>query len=337
MNSPRRRRVSNTMTKTTNNKRPKAKQSNNQPKTQTRSRLIAAPASSGSLISPSKFSMQTISDGVVRFKGHELLGPVGTSAFSTLAAVFDLNPACWRNSRLARIAATYEKYRYDSFTIRYHPTVSTAAPNGLATYVELEIDEDAQTTVIGALNHQFSAMGPAWASHEVHYRRPPQDPKAYILTDRAVGNRNDMSQGKIISVSTADGPQAFGYLSIEYDLVFMYPELESGYSGEQYVQSSATIPPLAPNANITTGPTWASTGVKVAEIVLEEVLVGCINAAGSTFDFAVGALLYTAWDGVAWLLYENIEQALATVNPLRTAAGLPGTTLNYFVRKLTVG
>lgn len=337
MNSPRRRRVSNTMTKTTNNQRPKGKQINNQPKVQAKPRFISAPASSGSLIAPSRFTMNTIADGVVRFKGHELLGSVGTTAFSTLAAVFDLNPACWRNSRLARIAATYEKYRYDSFTIRYHPTVSTTAPNGLATYVELEIDEDAQTSVIGALNHQYSAMGPAWATHEVHYRRPAQDPKAYLLTDKSVGNRNDMSQGKIISVSTADGPQAFGYLSIEYDVVFMYPELESGYPGEQYQQSSANIPVLAPGANIVASPNWTSAGVKVAEIVLEEVLLNCINAAGSTFNFAIGSLLYTAWDGVAWLLYENIEQALATVNPLRTAAGLPGTTLNYFVRKLTVG
>lgn len=286
---------------------------------------------------PSKFSMQTVSDGVVRFRGHELLGSVGTAAFSPIAAVFDLNPACWRNSRLARIAATYEKYRYDSFTIRYHPTVSTSSPNGLATYVELEVDEDAVTSVIGALNHQFSAMGPAWAPHEVHYRRPPQDPKAYILTDRAVGNRNDLSQGKVVSVSTADGPQAFGYLSIEYDVVFMYPELESGYPGEQFVQTSATIPILAPGSNIIATPNWLSAGVKAAEIVLEEVLIGCVNAAGSTFDFAVGSVLYTAWDGVAWLLYENIEQALALVNPLRTVAGLPGTTLNYFMRKLTVG
>lgn len=303
----------------------------------TKTRAVAAPASSGSLITPSKFSMNTISDGVVRFKGHELLGPVGTGAFSPLAGVFDLNPACWTNSRLARIAATYEKYRYDSFTVRYHPTVATVAPNGIATYVELEIDEDAVTSVIGALNHQFSALGPAWASHSVTYRRPPQDPRAYVLTDRAVANRNDLSQGKIVCVSTADGPQAFGYLSIEYDVVFMYPELESGYPGEQFIATSATIPILAPGSNIIASPNWFSTNVKVAEVVLNEVLLGCVNAAGSAFDFAIGNVLYTAWDGVAWLLYENIEQALSLVNPLRTVEGLPGTTLNYFMRKLTVG
>lgn len=162
----------NKTTKKTNAKKSQQKSAPQRP------RKVSAPASAGTLIAPSKFSMNTISDGVVRFRGHELLGPVSTEAFSPLAGVFDLNPACWTNSRLSRIASTYEKYRYDSFTIRYHPTVSTASSNALSTYVELEIDEDALTTVVGALNHQFSAMGPAWASHEVTYRRPPQDPKA---------------------------------------------------------------------------------------------------------------------------------------------------------------
>jgi len=72
-------------------------------------------------------------------------------------------------------------------------------------------------------------------------------------------------------------------------------------------------------------------------VVLEELLPGCFTAAGATVDFAIGSVLYTAWDGVAWLLYQNLEQALALVNPVRTTAGLAGTTLNYFVRKLTAG
>nr|WRQ65017.1 structural protein [Tolivirales sp.] len=300
-------------------------------------RRVVAPAANGCVLSPSKFSMQTVSEGVVRFRGHELLGILGTVAESTLAGVFDLNPACWRNSRLSRIAGTYEKYRYDSFTIRYHPTVPTTAPNAIATYVELEIEEDAATNVTAALNHQYAAMGPAWSSHEVHYRRPPQDPKAYYLTDRVVGNRSDMSQGKIVCLSNAVGPQAFGYVSIEYDVVFMYPELEPGYPGEQYQQTTAAIPVLAAGSNIITNPAWSSAGVKVAEVVLEEVLTGCFTAAGSTYDFFVGSVLYTAWDGVAWLLYQNLEQALSLVNPLRTTAGLGASTLNYFVRKLTVG
>lgn len=299
------------------------------------SRSIAAPASSGALLTPSKFTMQTIADGVVRFRGHELLGQAVTDSNTPIAAVFDLNPACWVNSRLARIAATYEKYRYDSFTIRYHPTVPTTAPNGLATYVELEIDEAVATSVVTALNHQYATMGPAWAPHQVHYRRPPQDPKAYLLTDTAVGNRNDMSQGKIICVSTTDGPQVFGFLSIEYDVVFMYPELETGWPGEQYQLSSASVPIIAANANIVAPPNWTSAGTKVAEIVLNEPLNNTVNAAGSIFSFPIGSVLYTAWDGANWLLYQNIEQALSTVNPLRSAPGLAAFTLNYFVRKLT--
>lgn len=322
----------------TKQKKIKAKQqAKKQVNKQAAQRRVMAPAANGCVLSPSKFSMQTVSEGVVRFRGHELLGALGTVAYSTIAGVFDLNPACWRNSRLSRIAATYEKYRYDSFTIKYHPTVPTTAPNAIATYVELEVEEDVATNVTAALNHQYAAMGPAWATHEVHYRRPPQDPKAYYLTDRVVGNRSDMSQGKIVCLSNADGPQAFGYVSIEYDVVFMYPELEPGYPGEQYVQGSATIPPLAAGDNIITNPSWSHVGTRVAEVVLEEVLPSCFIAAGAAFDFTIGSVLYTAWDGVAWLLYQNLEQALSLVNPLRTSTGIPGTTLNYFVRKLTAG
>lgn len=324
------------MTKTTKSKSGSKTATN---KIRPRNRTMQAPASMGSILAPSQFSMQTISEGVVRFRGHELLGQLNTSPGSFIAGVFDLNPACWRTSRLSRIAATYEKYRYDGFTIRYHPTVPTSTPNALATYVELEIDEDATTSVIQALNHQYAAMGPAWGPHELHYKRPPQDPKAYFLTDQSVGNRADMSQGKIVSVTNGAGAEttgsAYGYLSIEYDVVFMYPELESGYPGTQYTQTTATVASVAANGVIKTTPTWSSVGVKVAEVVLEEDLLGVASPIGSTYNFTAGSVLYTAWDGFDWLLFKDINNALNTVYPLVSVAGLAPFALNYFVRQLT--
>ena len=95
------------------------------------------------------------------------------------------------------------------------------------------------------------------------------------------------------------------------------------------------MPVIAPNSNIVSAPNWTSAGIKVAEIILNEPLNNTSNAAGSVFNFAIGSVLYTAWDGANWLLYQNIEQALATVNPLRSVPGLAAFTLNYFVRKLT--
>lgn len=315
------------MTKTTKNNGPKAKTSNQQHR-------VSAPIASSSIIGPSSFSMKSLSDGVVRFQGHEILGQVVGPSQGPISAVFDLNPACWTNSRLSRIASTYEKYRYDKFTIRYHPYVATTATGVLATYIELEIEENAATTVTAAMNHQYAAMGPVWAGHELTYRRPPQDPTTYILTDKGVGNRNDMSQGKVVVVAQA--PSAlYGYLTVEYDVVFMYPELETGYPGEQFELSSASIPVLAANSNILAPPAWTSAGVKVAEAVLVNNLVGTQNAAGNVYDFLAGSVLYTAWDGVAWLLYENVESALALVNPLRTIAGFgAGYFLQYYVRRL---
>lgn len=322
------------MTKNNNNKRSKPSKNGNS-RSSPGQRTVQVPSAAGTILQPSKFTMQSVGEGVVRFRGHEILGAVNTAAFSTLAGVFDVNPSCWQNSRLSRIASTYEKYRFDSFTIRYHPTVSTTASNAVATYVELEVEEPVTVSVVGALNHQYAAMSPAWAGHEVTYKRPPQDPTTYILTNKAVGDRSQLSQAKIVSIASADGPQTLGYLSIEYDVTFMYPEIEFGFAGRQFTSSSGTIPVLAPNANIVCAPNWDSNGMRVAEIVLDEVLQDTVNAAGATFNFGIGDVLYTAWDGVNWLLYQSLEAALSLVNPLRTAPGMPGTTLNYFVRVLT--
>lgn len=302
------------MTKNTKNNGPKARAKP--------TKRVVAPIASSSIVGPSTFTMHSLSEGVVRFRGHEILGQV-TADVGNVAAVYDLNPACWTNSRLARIASTYEKYRYDKFTVRYHPYVATTATGVIATYVELETDEDAAADVTVAMNHQYSAMGPVWAGQELTYVRPTQDPKAYILTDSGAGNRNDMSQGKIYSISFA--PAAlYGFLTIEYDVVFMYPELESGYGGQQFEKSLANIPITPANGTIVANPTWASAGVKIAEVVI------------NNFDLKAGSTLYTGWDGAAWCLYENLEQALAIVNPLRSAAGLAGgAALNYWVRRLT--
>lgn len=279
--------------------------------------------------------MQTVGEGVVRFKGHEILGQVNLPSIGNVAAVYDLNPACWASSRLSRIATTYEKYRFDSFTIRYHPYLSTTSTGVIATYVELEPEEDVAQNVTVALNHQYAAMGPVWSGHEITYHRPTQDPTAYILTSQGVGDRTSVSQGKICCVAFAPA-SLYGYLTIEYDVVFMYPELETGYSGQQFEQTTAAVPILAANSNIIATPSWSSAGVKAAEIVINGSLPGLVNAAGNTHDFPTGSVLYTAWDGVAWLLYGNLEQALALVNPLRTAAGYAAAfTLNYWVRRLT--
>lgn len=318
----------------TNNKTSK----NNGPKAKTTqgARRVTAPMSTSSIVGPSKFSMQTVSEGVVRFKGHEILGQVIAPVTGNVAAVYDLNPACWNSSRLSRIAATYEKYRYDSFTIRYHPFLPTTQAGTLATYVELEADEDIAGDITIAMNHQYAGMGPLWAGHELTYRRPAQDPTTYVLSSQDASSRAATSQGKICCVSYTAGSSLCGYLTIEYDVTFMYPELETGYSGQQYEPSTANVPVLGPNSNIIVTPSWSSAGVKVAEVVLNANLTGTVNAAGSAFDFPTGSTLYTAWDGVAWLLYENLEQALTTVNPLRTVAGYVAPfILNYWVRRLT--
>lgn len=334
MHSPRSSWESNTMT---NNNR-KQKRAVARAQSAQVSKAVQPPAAMGSMIQPSKFSITTVSEGVVRLRGHEMLGVVSVPSpgGSPIAGVFDLNPACWTNSRLARIASTYEKYRYDRIRIRYHPSVATSTNGSISCYLELEADENVALTPVQSLNHQYSFLGPAWAPGEVTYVRPAQDPTTYYLTNKGSAERTDLTQGKAVFVAGSSAEASFGYAIIEYDVVFMYPELESGYSGEQYQASWGAVPIQGAGDPVVATPAWASVGVKVAEVVLNRPLTGVFqSAAGNTYDLPVGSLLYTAWDGVNWLLYQTLSGALATTSPLRwVAANAAAFNLGYQVRKL---
>lgn len=335
MHSPRSSWESNTMT---NNNRKTQKRAVARAQSAQVSKVVQPPAAFGSMIQPSRFSITSVSEGVVRLRGHEMLGYVNVPSpgGSPIAGIFDLNPACWTNSRLARIASTYEKYRYDKIHIRYHPVVATSVGGSISCYLELEADENVATTQVQSLNHQYSFLGPAWAVGELHYTRPAQDPTTYYLTNKGSAERTELTQGKAVFVAGSSAEATYGIATIEYDVVFMYPELESGFPGEQYTPSWGVVPIQAAGDPVVAAPVWPSVGEKVAEVVLNRPLTGVFQtAAGNTYDLPIGSLLYTAWDGVNWLMYLTLSGALATTSPLRwVAANAAAFNLGYQVRKL---
>lgn len=281
--------------------------------------------------------MTTTGSGVVRIRGHEFLGTVHTPASgTTICGVFDLNPACWAGSRLARIASTYEKYRYDMIKIRFHSASSTSSAGSISMYLEFEANEIIGTNHLQSLNHQYSALGPRWAPMEITYHRPKEDPTVYYMTSNAQGSgREDLTQAKAVFVSGDDSSAVFGFASIEYDVTFLYPEIETGYAGEQYEWSQATYPSVVAESVIETTPAWSSGGVKVAELVLDQNMPTVfVNALNNQFNFLAGAVIYTAWDGYNWLLYNTVEAAATLAEPLKWVAGTASGILRYRVRRL---
>lgn len=298
---------------------------------------LSLPSALGNTLVPAKFTSSSIGDGIIRYRGHELLGVVnfinGTGDYR-IAGLFDLNPACWTNSRLARVASTYEKYRYDGFTIRYHPVVGTDVSASVAMYVELEAEEPITPSPIIALNHQHSVLGPIWSTMAVSYKRPAHDPTVYFLTATSTQSREQTTQARVAVLG--DVTNHTGYISIEYDIVFMYPELEVKYAGQQYEAATATCAVAAANAPLVFAPVWDSVGVKVAEVVLSKDLPdSCYSFAPlNSYSFKSGDKMYTAWDGNNWVLFENLASALALDNILKWTTGVAAFTVDYYVRRL---
>jgi len=297
---------------------------------------VTVPQAYGSYMPPSSFTTTTIGNGVIRVRGHELLGTVVQSTINNnLSGVFDLNPACWNTSRLALLARTYEKYRYERFKITYYPSNPTTMPGNVAVYLELEAFENMTDSVVVALNHQYSGMSSIWQSCGFTYVRPNQDPTTYIMTAKAGTDLALFSQGRVGVVRASTSSDGLsGFLAIEYDVTFMYPELELGYPGTQFETSSASLG-AAVNGIISAAPAWSSLNVKLAEIVLAKPLQD-VYIGGNTnmYSLPAGQTLFTAWDGTRWGLYLTVQAALAATGALFSAVVSSTFPLQYYVRKM---
>ncbi len=299
---------------------------------------VSLPAASSSTLQPSAFTASTIGDGIIRFRGHELLGQVDFtlgSGDNRIAGVFDLNPACWVNSRLARVASTYEKYRYDFFRIRYHPVAGTDVSASVACYIELEAEEPITNSPVLALNHQHSVLGPIWSTLSVEYRRPAHDATVYFLSNTSTSSREATTQARVAVIG--DVTAHTGYISIEYDVVFMYPELEANYPGEQYVHANGSSTTPTADAPVLLGTPPASQGVKLVELILTKDLPEPVYsfAANNAYNFTAGSKLYSAWDGNNWTVFESLASAQSLDNFLKWSATAGNSFLpSYFVRKL---
>lgn len=295
---------------------------------------ITAPmAYSGTLGTPSYSIISQDGGQVLKVKGRDLLGQLYGGNNSIIVGVFDLNPACWSNSRLSFLARTFEKYRYDSFTIHYIPSLASTATGFASLYFEPEIYDDVASVVTQSLTHFTSSAGPAWHPNSITWRRPSTDPGAYLCTEKTGIERALLSQGKVcfLNENTATIP---GIAAIEYEITFMYPELELGYAGVQYEVTQLTLNAAA-NGLIAAPPSFTSTGVKLIEYVLNDPITNVfVNVAGNPYNFLVGAVLYGAWDGGAWRLFPDIASALAKAGALFSVPALANVQCDILGRRL---
>lgn len=291
----------------------------------------------------------------ITVRGKEILGTVdATAPGPNIAAVFDCNPACWTNSRLALLARTYEKYKFTRATVRYIPSVSAATNGVAALYVETDPDERLVTGAASLQtisNMQFSRMGPVSQVLAVPFNVANEDKSVYFCSVAGSSERRDTSQFIIacnvgnMTWPTGVAAQGVGYVEIEYELQLLYQELEIGAPGIQYSPENVTIAAAAAaEASTVTFQTSSLSTAKVLEIRFRDsVSDGSANSdamffgtsgTGNQITILPGMPIYAANSGGKWQLYHSYVAARVLAPALAWVVARAGKNVSAFVRPM---
>lgn len=292
----------------------------------------------------------------ITVRGKEVLGTVDASVTGpNIGAVFDSNPACWTNSRLALLAKTYEKYRYTRATIRFVPSVAATTSGVLALYVETDPDETLATgasSIQVIANMQFSHMGPVYQQQVVQYVTNREDKTLYFCSVAGSSERRDTTQflvaanvGNLVW-PTGTYAQGVGYIEIDYEIEFMYQELELAASGIQYAPDTVNI--LAAAASDASSVTFTNSALpttKVLELRFREAIniTGTPNSeyaffgttgTGNQMQILPGMPLYAAYSGGKWQLFHNYIAAKVLAPALAWVTVRSALAVSAYVRTM---
>lgn len=299
---------------------------------------------------PSRYTLTQRSQQIVQVRGHETLGLASASDADgkvRLAACFDLNPACWRNSRLSGIARAYERYRYNSFTVHYIPRAAKTTTGVVAVSCEFDGTDDlraGEDGLVVASQHAVFAQGPVHSSCSASWRRPAEDKGWYNASyEDSFDNVLSTSQGRIYALVASSIAGTQGTIVLEYDVDFYMPELECGITGNQYLSGSITdAVSRTGNIKFAVTPTGVNPdNVGIIRFVPQKVLIngtevdsylaqkGVISGANTT-AIQAGKEIALAWDGAnsVWNLFEDLLQAANLSEPLCVRNAQPAAQLS---------
>jgi hypothetical protein len=160
-------------------------------------------------------------------------------------------------------------------------------------------------------NH-FAGLGPVWDHVVADYKRPALETRWWHASNEEA-DRRQTSQLIAYAVTNAPTIVTYGWLMVEYELDFMYPELESLIGQENFDESIniTTSPALAVNDPITA--TFSnSIGARILETIYT---LGAgssgYRAAGQNFDIVAGQAIFWAFSEAVsqWRAYRTLEGA----------------------------
>jgi hypothetical protein len=266
-----------------------------------------------------------------------------------LAACYDLNPACWKNSRLQGIARAYERYRYNNFRVHYIPRAAKTTSGVVSLSCEFDPTDDLLTGEAGLVNasqHAVFAQGPTYEPFSAAWRRPSEDKTWYLASyDDSFDNALATSQGRIYALAGANVAGTLGTLVLEYDVEFYMPELESGLTGNQFLLGSAIdATSRAANATFNFVPNGINPdSVGVIRFIINKMTDGTTEmdsyvlqkgttGSSNTTTLTPGREIALAWNNATgvWNAYEDVLEAASLSGPFAVKTGAASSKLSLF-------
>jgi len=286
---------------------------------------------------------------MLRVTGHEIIGDVNVDVADgslQLSGVWDLNPACWTNSRLSNIAKTYERYRYDSFRLTYLPRAAATTSGLVALSCEFDYDDPLPygdlglvTTAQNTVFTQAAIRSPCTTS----WRRNQEDKQWYAASfGNEMADYSNACQGRAYAIASSNVAGVNGSVIIEYDITFYLPEMEPRDAGTQAAYGAQTSSATAQNAYFAmdAGAWNVGSSARLAEVVLDKINVnGTLvdsyaaqeGTTGSSTPITLrrGGKLFTAYNRPAgkWQVFTNLVNALALLNPVSNATATSTTLI----------
>lgn len=287
--------------------------------------VVAPPTAIGNISNHSHFTMSGMGSTNVVVRGREFLRSVVLqSDQQVLGAAYYLNPALWQGSRLINVARSYEVYRFNRVKLMYIPSTPTTATGSMS--IGLETDPNEALPAGGdfyqrSLANRYSTLGPIWSPMAVDYSRPSKDVRWYHCSTIG-GTLRDSTQLVAYAVTDSGLAQgAFarkGYLMVEYDVEFMYPELEQVIGAENFSGSTEILTsPVIAAGDPLTADFSNSIGARVIETKLASgVPITGLRAGGSDIVLEPGGSIFwryveTLGRWVAYLTEEAVRSGVA--------------------------
>jgi len=246
----------------------------------------------------------------IRIRGCEFLDTVTTTTSQAVGDVLfngPINPSAFVGTRLAIMAATFDKYRFNRFRFIAVPFAGTNTNGGYGLAYDRDPSDETPAGGVSALR-AWNAMpntvqGSVWETLTVDC--PIMDPTTdYFVNSSASGDERLVDQGQVyMFCSTAITTAVNFNLLVEYDLCLWIPELSPTLSSVKYgaVAGNSTIA-LANNnvfsALSNTVAAWPTAGANISgDIGRLPIVVGPVdptsNPSGTNYALKVPGGLWT--------------------------------------------